>query len=71
MAGEFGMAERLLEPERRRDLLLDHKGQRARLLPPFGEAAPGVPAQLDPGHGLGAIAVVVQGRTGQQMVAGS
>ena len=81
MANQADLSQRLLELERRMDLLFDHlKIEQPRLLPKAGERVPGVQALLDRGDKVGAIALVVQRtgmglaeakRTVDQMVGGS
>jgi hypothetical protein len=64
MPDEADISRRLLELERRMDLLFDHlKIEEPRLVPRAGDAVPGVQALLDKGDKVGAIALVVQ-RTG-------
>lgn len=64
MANDADLARRLLELERRMDLLFDHlKIEEPRLGHGAGEAVTGVQALLDRGDKVGAIALVVQ-RTG-------
>jgi len=81
MADEVDIRQRLLELERRMDLLFDHlKVEATRLVPKAGEVVPGVQAMLDRGNKVGAIALVVERtgmslgearRTVEQMVGGS
>ena len=67
MANEGDIAQRLIELERRMDLVFEHLKIDApplRLEP--GQAVPGVQELLDQGNRVGAISLVVQ-RTGMSM----
>lgn len=81
MATEAELTRRILELERRMDLLFDHlKVEGQRLVPPTGVLGPGVRELLDRGDRLGAITLVREQtgmglaeakRTVEQMVGGS
>ncbi len=81
MATEAELTRRILELERRMDLLFDRlKVEGPRLRPRAGELVPGVQALLDRGDKLSAIALVREHtgmglgeakRTVEQMVGGS
>ncbi len=68
MANTADLSQRLLELERRMDLLFDHlKVDAPRLVHEVGEVVPDVQALLDGGDKLGAIALV-HDRTGMGLV---
>jgi hypothetical protein len=81
METEADLTRRILELERRMDLLFDHlKVEGPRLAAPAGQPGPGVRALLDRGDKIGAIALVREQtgmgpaeakRTVEQMVGGS
>lgn len=81
MATEAELTRRILELERRMDLLFDHlKVEAPRLVPQAGDLGPGVQALIDRGDRLSAIALVREQtgmgpaeakRTVEQMVGGS
>lgn len=81
MADEAELTRRILELERRMDLLFDHlKVEGPRLVPPAGAFGPDVRALLERGDKLSAIALLREQtgmglaearRTVEQMVGGS